>query len=272
LLIINADDFGWTGGHNLAVRRACAEGVLNGASLLCNGPAFAEALEIARELPELGVGLHLALNEGRPVLPPERLPNLARDGAFHDTIGALARLWAGGRLQAAEAQAEWRAQIERALAAGLRPAHLDSHKHVHLLPPLLSAFAALAVEYGIPRVRLPLETPPLAALKRGPGGAVLLALALRARERMRAAGLRFTQHFFGFADSGAMTAERLLCAVAQAGGESAEIMVHPAVITPDVAALREKYAWAARYEFAAELQALCDSRVWQRVTRKAARA
>ncbi|MCS6913622.1 MAG: ChbG/HpnK family deacetylase [Myxococcales bacterium] len=258
-LLVNADDFGWTKGHNQAVERAHLQGILRRASLLCNGAAFDGAVAVARRCPRLGVGVHLTLCEGRPLLPPARLGALCRpDGSFHEGPGALLRLWLAGRLDSEAVRAEWRAQIERALDARLQLSHLDSHKHVHLLPPLLEVAISLAVRYRVPYLRLPLERPHARTLLRGPGWLALSALSLAARQRVRAAGLRFADRFVGFADSGALDARRLRALLRGADGLTVEVMVHPAVLTDEVAALRARYHWARRYRFEEELRALCD--------------
>jgi predicted glycoside hydrolase/deacetylase ChbG (UPF0249 family) len=228
-------------------------------SLLTNGEAFGEAVQLARRLPELRVGVHLTLNEGRPLIAHDLLPGLTdRDGVFYDEVSDLARLWLSGHLKVAEAMAEWRAQIERPLQAGLVLNHLDSHKHVHVFPPLLDAMVRLAQEYQVGYVRLPLEAWNKDSLRRGPQGLILWVLARRARRRLRAARLRFADHFVGISLSGAMTARDLRQAVAMARPGVTEIMVHPAVITPAVAALQQRYRWAARYRFTEELEALCS--------------
>jgi hopanoid biosynthesis associated protein HpnK len=255
-LLVNADDFGWTDGHNQAVAQAHARGVLTRASLLCNTPGFIQAVELARDLPELSVGVHLTLHEGEPLIPAASLPNLTRaDGSFHDEPLALASLWLRRKLSAEEALLEWQAQVQRAVKAGIAVAHLDSHKHSHLFPPLLAVIIQLAQDYQIPYVRLPLDA---SALRRGPSGWMLWTLALRARPRLRAAGLRFADHFVGISSSGAMVGQRLAATVQRAPEGLTEVMVHPAVVTPAVAELRKRYRWAAVYRFEEELQALCS--------------
>ncbi len=255
-VLVNADDFGWTDGHNQAVAQAHARGVLNRASLLCNTPGFAQAVELARGLPGLSVGVHLTLHEGEPLIPAASLPNLTRaDGSFHDEPLALARLWLQGKLTPEEALPEWQAQVQRALRAGIGVSHLDSHKHIHLFPPLLRVIIQLAQDYRIPYVRLPLDA---SALWRGPSGWMLWALALRARPRLRAAGLHFADHFVGIGSSGAMVHQKLAAAVQRAPEGLTEVMVHPAVVTPAVVELQKRYRWAAVYRFEEELQALCS--------------
>src|SRR6185369_15065888 len=75
-LIVNADDFGRSRSINTAVIRAHREGILTSASLMVNEPDCAEAVALAQENPQLGVGLHLALLCGRSGLPPEKIPDL----------------------------------------------------------------------------------------------------------------------------------------------------------------------------------------------------
>lgn len=298
-ILITADDFGWTDGHNLAVERAARAGTLNRASLLANGAAFAGAVIAARRCPRLGVGVHLTLCEGRPL--SEGAPGgvssnpgpgsgsgpgscgshsascsagrsgapgraglgalLRPDGAFHDGLGAVVTSYARGRLDVGAVGREWRLQIERVLDAGLSLSHLDGHKHVHLLPPLLALTIELAREYGVPYVRVPLEAPSLAlgaTPGRVAGWLVLSRLAKQARARVRAAGLVTSDHFVGFARSGAMTRERLLDAVKKARTGLTEIMVHPALRSAQFEAVLGGYAWARSYRSEDEAAALCD--------------
>lgn len=258
MILINADDFGWLDGQNLAVERAHRLGILNRASLLCNGPGFDQAVAIARKYPDLGVGVHLTLNESRPLLAGRYLPHLTTHGGyFHETLSPLVWLWVTGRLQVAEVLSEWRVQVERAIKAGVKVGHLDSHKHVHMLPPLLDVTLQLAAEYRIPYVRLPLEPNAVSRLQRGLGGVVLWLLELRARSRLMKRGLSFADRFYGLAYSGAMTLSRLKTALHQSTRGVVEVMVHPAVVTPAVEVLRQRYRWAARYCFEEELEALC---------------
>ncbi|HSH94952.1 MAG TPA: ChbG/HpnK family deacetylase, partial [Roseimicrobium sp.] len=75
-LVVNADDFGRSHSINEAVVRAHKEGILTTASLMVNGEAFVEAVELARQNPTLGVGLHLSLVCGRSSLKPTEIPGL----------------------------------------------------------------------------------------------------------------------------------------------------------------------------------------------------
>jgi predicted glycoside hydrolase/deacetylase ChbG (UPF0249 family) len=262
-ILITADDFGWTDGHNQAVERAATAGTLNRASLLCNGGAFAEAVAVARRCaPGLGVGVHLTLCEGRPLGPAAPLGELCRaDGEFHDGLLPLVRSYAARRLPVAAIRDEWRRQLERALLAGLPLSHLDGHKHVHALPPLLTVAVELATEYRVPYLRAPAAALSRAALRRAPAWLVIAGLGARARRIVRAAGLLTCDHFVGFAESGGLTVDHLVTAIGAAGPGLTEIMTHPAVRTPAVQALGARYSWARRYRFEDELAALSDPRV-----------
>ncbi len=261
-MIINADDFGWTDGHNLAIEQACNQGILNSASLMTTTPGFKQALQIIQNTPKLRVGVHLTLNETPSLSNPTRLPNLTQsDGTFHDSIRKLVSLWSRGKLRTEEAGEEWRAQLERALEANIPVSHLDSHKHVHLFPPLWDAIVNLAQEYQIAYIRLPLERFSALALRRFPFWGAMWMLGLRARQKLRGTPIQFADRFWGFSVSGACTLPRLATALQHpAENGITEIMVHPARITPQVESLREKYVWAAHYQFEEELTALITLR------------
>ncbi|HNN92658.1 MAG TPA: ChbG/HpnK family deacetylase [Pseudomonadota bacterium] len=263
-VVITADDFGWTDSQNRAVERGAAAGTLHRASLLCNGQAFAEAVDIARRYPRLGVGVHLTLCEGPPLSAAARQSELcigAKGGCFPDGLGPLVQLYLRGRLPLSTIETEWRAQIERAQAAGLRLSHLDGHKHVHLLPPLFDLTLRLAGEYGVGYVRVPQEAASLRVLRRAGAWAVLRSLSQRARHQVRRAGLQAADHFVGFSESGGMSAERLAILIRGARPGVTEIMLHPAEDTAGVSMLRQRFAWARRYRFEQEAAALCHPAV-----------
>src|SRR5262245_3458774 len=88
-LVVNADDFGRSASINEAVRRAFQEGILTSASLMVNEPAFEEAVQLARQHPRLGIGLHLTLVCGHSTLDQGEIPGLVeRDRRFTDSPAA----------------------------------------------------------------------------------------------------------------------------------------------------------------------------------------
>ena len=259
-LIVSADDAGLTEGHNRAIAEAHVAGILTSASLLACGAAFDDAVTRARDLPDLGIGVHLTLLEGTPLRPPAAVPDLVanQEGTFGTSYGSL--LWGVtiGRVALAQVGDEWRAQVGRVLDSGLRVTHLDSHKHIHMHPQLLSIALALAREAGIPRMRL--SRPP--RLVAGYRSVVLGLLSAWAGRRMTREGVRFPTSLLGLKDSGQMTIERMVEAVRAPWRGVGELMTHPAFPGPELARLAARgYRWVETYRFRDELDALCAPQV-----------
>jgi predicted glycoside hydrolase/deacetylase ChbG (UPF0249 family) len=153
-LVVNADDFGWSRSVNRGIVETHQRGIVTRASILATGWAFEDAVELALATPSLGIGVHLNFYRGRTVLGPERIPSiLAVDGALTGSWREIVGRLVLGRLALDEVEAELRAQIERVVATGLKPDHLDSEKHLHLWPDIFDLVCGLAVEFGIPEVR-----------------------------------------------------------------------------------------------------------------------
>jgi chitin disaccharide deacetylase len=154
-LIVNADDFGIALEVNEAVERGHREGVLRSASLMVGARAAADAIERARRLPELAVGLHVVLVNGRPVLPRERIPDLVDEHGefFGDLLRAGLRFFflPGIRAQLA---AEIRAQFERFTQTGLTLDHADAQSHMHVHPTIFRLIVEIGREYGLRAVRI----------------------------------------------------------------------------------------------------------------------
>jgi chitin disaccharide deacetylase len=162
-LIINADDFGLTPGVNRAIAELHAAGVLTSSTLMARAAATEQAILISRSSPSLGIGCHVVLVDGTPVLSATRdLPRLAdrASGQLRPGLGGfLARLYGGGslsRLQS-EIEAEAQAQIELLQDKGLALSHIDTHKHTHMFPQVLRPVLRAARAAGIRAVRNPFE-------------------------------------------------------------------------------------------------------------------
>ena len=242
-LIVNADDFGFSPGVNAGVRLAHEAGALRSATLLAAGEAFEEAADIARALPGLGVGCHLAL-AGLPALcEPASIPSLAGPGgSLRPTLGAFLGPWLRGQIRREDVRRELAAQIGKVRAAGIRPTHVDGHKHVLALPGVLEIVLELCREHGIPAVRAPFDDDP-AAPGLADGGRLgawwkqwLSGRALRLwqgawhRRRVRA-GVAAPARFHGVAFTGFWTPgylERVVAALPD--GAVTELMTHPAVL------------------------------------------
>jgi hopanoid biosynthesis associated protein HpnK len=164
-VVINADDFGLCEGVNKAVAQAHTDGVLTSATIMANMPAADEAVEIAREQPTLGVGVHLNLTEGQPLSNLAGLgPLLDADGRFTCSLVTLAfcsLVWPKVR---SAIRTELTAQIKWVIDNGLKPTHLDSHKHFHTFPHLFSMVCQLARAFELSAVRFVLEPKEVSAM------------------------------------------------------------------------------------------------------------
>jgi predicted glycoside hydrolase/deacetylase ChbG (UPF0249 family) len=158
-LIVNADDFGLTSGVNRAIIELHSAGLVTSTSLMARASATEEAIELALSAHTLGVGCHVVLVDGEPVLPPDQIPTLvdSRTGCFPSSLNTfLARLFTG-RIRAAEIEAEAGAQIDFLQQRGVRLTHIDTHKHTHVLRAVLRPLLRAARARGIRAIRNPFE-------------------------------------------------------------------------------------------------------------------
>jgi hopanoid biosynthesis associated protein HpnK len=158
-LIVNADDFGLTSGVNRAIIELHQAGVVTSASLMARASATEEAIDLAVRTPTLGVGCHMVLVDGEPVLSPAQIPTLvdSRTGCFPSSLNTfLARLFTG-RIRTAEIEAEAGAQIDFLQQRGVRLTHIDTHKHTHVFPAVLRPLLRASRTRGIRAIRNPFE-------------------------------------------------------------------------------------------------------------------
>jgi predicted glycoside hydrolase/deacetylase ChbG (UPF0249 family) len=146
-LIVNSDDYGHGKLLSEGIRRAHLEGIVTSTTTMMNWPGAVDDLLAAMiECPDLGLGVHLVLTSGKPLLPPEQIPSLVDEhGYFRRPDPFAAHL---ANLKIAEVEAEWRAQISLfKQTTGLNPDHLDSHHHVsYCSPALFECMLKLAAE------------------------------------------------------------------------------------------------------------------------------
>ena len=217
--MVNADDFGFTPDVNLGIAEAHRRGIVTAATMMANGDAFEDAVRLARETPALDVGCHLVLLGGRSLLTGQPYPATAMQ-----LLRALARR----ELRLYE---ELAAQMRRVIVSGIRPTHIDTHKHTHLAPPVLEAVARVARDFDVRWVRRPFDFP-----MRAPG---------RTRWRVRAASRSFgllrgrfhrvlaaygrcaVDHFAGFGLTGRLDAAALAALAAALPDGCTELMCHP---------------------------------------------
>lgn len=218
-LVVNADDFGFTPGVNQGIVEAHRSGILTATTLMANGDAFDDAVRLAQQTPSLDMGCHLVLVGGR---------SLVTGRPFPPTVGRLLAALARRQIAVFDELAQ---QVRRIVAAGLRPTHLDTHKHAHLAPPVLDAVARLSEEFQIPWVRSPFDFA-MRAVKPAPLGTRLAGAAIatqrgRFRRVLAQHGCRTTDHFAGFQITGRFGTAELLEVLRQLPAGSTELMCHP---------------------------------------------
>jgi len=235
-VIITGDDFGLAIPVNEAIVEAHRNGVLTTASLMAGAGYFQDAVDRARRHPSLKVGLHLTLVEGRPVLPPEQVPDLVDPvGSFSTRLaraGFKFFFYPGIRKQL---EAEIRAQFEAFRKTGLALDHANAHNHMHLHPTVLGLLLKVGKEYGLKAVRVPNE-PPLRSWKasrkalwpRLSSWLFLYPWTALMKRRLGRAGLRCNDFLFGMTDSGAMTAGLTLRLIGNLPAGITEFCFHPA--------------------------------------------
>ncbi|GLK58397.1 MULTISPECIES: hopanoid biosynthesis-associated protein HpnK [Azotobacter] len=243
---MTADDYGLHEAVNEAVERAYREGVLRAASLMVAASAAGDAVERARRMPGLAVGLHLVLADGKAVLPPSLIPDLVdAQGWFNSAMvrnGFRFFFLPSVRRQLA---AEIRAQFEVFAATGLTLDHVNAHKHFHLHPTILSLLLSIGRDFGLRAVRLPAEP--------GMGPWLRPWLSLM-RRRLDRAGITYNDHVFGLHHSGGMDEGVLLKMLSQLPDGLSELYLHPAVRDGLTASM-------ADYRHSDELAALLSPRV-----------
>jgi predicted glycoside hydrolase/deacetylase ChbG (UPF0249 family) len=129
LLIVHADDLGAAHSVNIGSIKAFESGLVNSGSIMIPCPWLPEIVTYVRNHPDADLGLHLTLTSEwtpyrwGPVLPKDRVTSLLDStGYFY-----LTESEAASHANPKEVEAELRAQIERAKAAGIQPTHFDSH-------------------------------------------------------------------------------------------------------------------------------------------------
>lgn len=245
-LIINADDFGIHPAVNEAVRKAATEGILTSTSLMAGGDAFDEAVEMARSMPSLGIGIHLTLVGGiKPVLPPSEVPSLTWDnGVFCHDYGKLIVRDLEGKISLSEVYAEWDAQIQKIMNTGLPVTHMDGHQHMHMWPHFYPIARDLAKKYHISCMRVPDEDV-LFGMKDGhiirwAAKNGLSLLSRMHRPDLKKNHIRTNDHFFGMLYGGHLSPERFAKFILQTKPGITEIMCHPSA---DTRAMENTFHW-----------------------------
>ncbi len=257
-VVVNADDLGFSEGVTEGILRAHAEGIVTSTTITANMPAAPAAVGRLTEAPGLGVGVHLNVSQGPPLSGPGRAladdDGIMRSAATAVLVGCVLH---PRRLDAIEAECD--AQIRWVLDHGIRPTHLDSHRHVHAFTPVFARVARLARRYDIPFVRLHREVLPGRDWPAPAGKQRCVAVLTNVYGRcntLLAAGVRHADATWGVAHTGRIDAGWLVRAARSVRLGITEIMTHPGAgggLDP-----AETRLLASRL---VELEALCDPAV-----------
>jgi len=232
-IIINADDFGWSSAVNEAVLDAAENGVLSSATVMANMPGFEEAVREAKFLPKLGVGVHLNLLRGAPVRDPKTIKSLVgKDGRFLQDNSKLLLRFVMKQIYLEEVEEELSAQVKRVIDAGLKPTHIDSEKHMHILfPQLWHVVCKIALRFDVRRIRIAREFFIAGLSLKSPKQlAKALVVKYRCKGLAKVAfkhGLHSTDNFFGIALAGNMTTSVYKKLFGRLPKGTTEIMCHP---------------------------------------------
>jgi hopanoid biosynthesis associated protein HpnK len=268
VLIVTGDDFGLSSLVNGAIIQAHRQGILTSASLMVNGGGFHEAVALAKENPQLGVGIHITVVRGTSTLSTRKLfPLVNRNRQFSENPVTAGLRYFFEKKTRPLLQKEMEAQIQKFLSTGLVPSHMDGHLHLHVHPTILEILLRLAQKYSIPAFRLPKE--PLAvnlkADHRNPGlksfyYLVYRSLCSHAEKRLLPLHILFPDRFFGVLACGHMNEAYLMKIIDSLGPGVTEMGLHPALALPS-----ELKPWAPHYEYEKELEALLSPKVRERI-------
>jgi chitin disaccharide deacetylase len=259
-LIVNADDFGFTPGVTRGILAAHDDGLVTSTTAMATGVGIEDALAEARRRPALGVGVHITLCDTPPAAPTSAVRSLLDpDTGRFPSLGGMTLRFATRRVRLRELTTEIKAQIGRIVDAGVQPTHIDTHRHVVVLPGVLDAIIEAARPFGLRAIRRPLERNGWrnsgipALLKYG----ILAPITWRLGQRALSAGFRSPNEFWGISAMGQPDfAERLSQAICELTPGVTEFMVHPG--EPD-AELKRIDTYLEPRQF--ELQALRDPRL-----------
>ena len=153
LLVIHADDFGMMHTVNTAIEEALEKGWVTSASIMVPCPWFPEVVMWTKTHPNADLGIHLTLNADwtpyrwGPVSPQPK------DSSLLDPDGYLPLLteYVDAHAKIPDVETETRAQVDKALAAGIHLSHLDSHMGTIMsTPQLFAVYAGLGQRYHLP--------------------------------------------------------------------------------------------------------------------------
>jgi predicted glycoside hydrolase/deacetylase ChbG (UPF0249 family) len=222
--------------------------VLTSTTLMTRAAATDEAIEIALHTPSLGVGCHVVLVDGDPVVASGEIPTLAdaHTGRFQPTLGAFLKRMLADRIRSSEIESETAAQIQQLEQHGLRLTHIDTHKHTHMFPGVLRPVLRAARAAGICAVRNPFEpvwsqrATPAAPLTRRLEVRVLRQLEPAFRRIVAEEGFTTTDGAMGVLATGTLDAGTVTSLLRMMPAGTWELVTHPGYNDPALASARTR--------------------------------
>lgn len=206
-LIVNGDDFGLTKGVNKGIVESYENGILRSTSIMCNMPYANEAYQIKEICPELGFGIHITLDAGKPLSGPEKVNTLIDEKGYfkRDFQHSL------DEADIDQIRIEIEEQIKKAFSLGVPITHMDSHHGVQSHSKVMEVFIDMAIKYGLPVRSTPLD-----------------------KEVILKAGVKTIDNFvYTFYDEG-IKKENLLFILEKLESGVTEIMTHPAYVDDEL--------------------------------------
>jgi predicted glycoside hydrolase/deacetylase ChbG (UPF0249 family) len=247
-IIVNADDFGLTPGVNRGIHEAATLGIVGSTSLIANSLGFAEAVQIASGEcsnlhRRLGIGCHIVLLDGRPVLPANDVPSLmsVQDRAlFRPSFMEFGMSAIRGKLSPKDIEAEAIAQIGKIQAAGVKLSHVDTHKHSHLFPSIVRPVIRAAKACGIRSIRNPFypnRFPGVQAVRNSPNLAkryfqipLLRRFAKEFQRVVKEEGMRTTDGCIGVYEPALSSIHTLRDVISRVPDGTWELVCHPGYV------------------------------------------
>ncbi|MBI3399430.1 MAG: ChbG/HpnK family deacetylase [Deltaproteobacteria bacterium] len=219
-LIVHADDFGLCEEITEGIIKAYRKGILTSTSVVVNGSYFEEGVDFLKDS-GIDAGIHLTFVGGEKPVSGYIDGLVDEKGLFLKSYGDVIRRLISGSFDKKALQKELYGQIGILKDKIGEISHIDSHQHLHLLPPIRSVMIDAATEFKIKWIRTPHSR------FSGISGIGLNILGLLLRRKLKKHHLSFADNFIGFEERGHLNKERLLALLKNLKGGITELMVHP---------------------------------------------
>lgn len=266
-LIVNADDFGRHNLINRAVEIAFRTGILKSATIMAGGKFFDDAVNIAKNNKNLGVGIHFTLANGFPVMSPEKIPSLVTDdGVFYENYVVFLKRYVQGKISHDEIKSELAAQLEKVQRAGINLTHFDSHQHLHHIPGVIEIIMELAESAKISKMRVAntnIFDGELNSIGKFVGRLGLGSLAKFAAHKAHKKNFAAPEHFAGIVAGESVSENFMEKLILNLRDGTTEVMLHPGT---DNKILCDFCDW--KHDFEEELNAVTSEKILNLIAEK----